>query len=157
LARTPRLTANRGGRSREKYSPLGPERLVFLASFFLPASALALTFTSRLRCQLLCTKQPNGLSAYSGAPEDQPGRTSLTQTRRDGFKPQQLVSRYRRGQSFYRKLAEAVAQSNATGSAQLDARDDGLHNYFIHQTAALAYNPLLASTLDRLPAPAYVR
>lgn len=152
-----RLTANRGGRSRENYSPLGPERLVFFASISLSVPAFALTFYFYLRCQSLCTKQPNGLSAYSSAPEDQPGRAGLTQTRRDGCEPHQLGTRYQRGQSTSRYLAEAASQSNATGSTQLGARDASPHNYFIHRTTTPGCNAILASTPRRLLAPACVR
>lgn len=88
-----------------------------------------------------------------GAPEDQSFRTGLTQ-RRGMAEALQLVTRYQRGQSNMRHLAEAASQSKATGSAQLDLRDDGLHKQFISRIASLLYNLLLASTPSRLPVPA---
>jgi hypothetical protein len=90
-----------------------------------------------------------------GAPEVQPYRSGLTQTRRVA-EAHQLVTRYRRGQSFDSKLAGDASQSIETGSAQLDARLDGPHSYFIHRTATPACNAHLLSTPDRLPAPACV-
>jgi hypothetical protein len=144
------LTANRGGWSRENSSPLGPERLVFFENLFtsycIRSDFLLLSMVSEFLHQT--AKRALHLC---GAPEDQPSRTCLTQTRRDGFEPQQLVTRYQHGQSFHRTLAEADAQSSATGSTQLGFRDDGLHNHFIHRTASLGCSALLLSTPDRLP------
>lgn len=64
-----------------------------------------------------------GSPLLGGAPEVQPGRSGLTQTRRDGSRASPVSHEISKRAELLQKLAGAASQSNATGSTQLDPRD----------------------------------
>ena len=149
-----RLTANRGEPVNRKHCPPWPRRVCILAYVSNTDSASALTFTSICGVRLSLHQTAKRSLRTGGAPEDQPGRTGLTQTLWVETNSLQLSTRYRRGQSIA-KLGGGRCQSNATGSTQLGARLDDPHNCFTCRTATLLYNQPHLSRHERLPERAY--